>query len=199
MDLIQTDCAINSGNSGGALFNMYGEVIGITNAKLSSGSSGASIDNIGFAIPIDRVKDLIEGIITDGTVDKPYIGVTISALGSDYQRFGLSGVVVQSVEKDSPAEKAGLKEDDIITAANGEPVDENSDLTSAVSKCSEGDSLKLSVTRQGEELEITVTVGIKTQSALADDEDSDEDSVQQDPFGFLPWSNGFGSDSGIDM
>ena len=200
MDLIQTDCAINSGNSGGALFNMYGEVIGITNAKLSSGSSGASIDNIGFAIPIDRVKDLIEGIITDGTVDKPYIGVTISALGSEYQRFGLSGVVVQSVEKDSPAEKAGLKEDDIITAANGEPVDENSDLTSAVSKCSEGDSLKLSVTRQGEELEITVTVGIKTQSALADDEDKgDENSVQQDPFGFLPWSNGFGSDSGIDM
>ena len=125
--------------------------------------------------------------------------MTISALGSEYQRFGLSGVVVQSVEKDSPAEKAGLKEDDIITAANGEPVDENSDLTSAVSKCSEGDSLKLSVTRQGEELEITVTVGIKTQSALADDEDSDEDSVQQDPFGFLPWSNGFGSDSGIDM
>ena len=80
MNLIQTDCAINSGNSGGALFNLYGEVIGITNAKYSSSgsSSEASIDNIGFAIPIDQVRSIFESIITNGYVVKPYIGVTVS-------------------------------------------------------------------------------------------------------------------------
>ena len=79
MDLIQTDCAINSGNSGGALFNLYGEVIGITNAKYSSSSSSstASIDNIGFAIPIDDVLAMVKDIMTDGYVtNKPYIGIT---------------------------------------------------------------------------------------------------------------------------
>ena len=152
MNLIQTDCAINSGNSGGALFNMYGEVIGITNAKLSSSSmSEASIDNIAFAIPIDSVKAVITSIITDGTVERPYIGVTISTLGSEYQRFGLSGVVVQSVEEDSPAEEAGLKADDIITAVNGENITENSDLTAAVLKSRDGDKLTLSVNRQRDE------------------------------------------------
>ena len=75
MDLIQTDCAINSGNSGGALFNLYGEVIGVTNAKYSGSGSGASIDNIGFAIPINRVKSIVESIIEKGYIAKPYIGV----------------------------------------------------------------------------------------------------------------------------
>lgn len=190
MNLIQTDCAINAGNSGGALFNMYGEVIGITNAKLSSSSSGeASIDNIGFAIPIDSVKDMIMSIITSGTVEKPYIGVTISTLGSEYQRFGLSGIVIQSVEEGSPAEKAGLKADDIITAINGEKATENNDLIKAVSKCSGGETLKLTVTRQGETLEIDVKVEVKTQSALNEKtEEPTDDSL--DNFGWLPGFNG---------
>ncbi len=202
MNLIQTDCAINSGNSGGALFNMYGEVIGITNAKLSSSSmSEASIDNIAFAIPIDSVKTAITSIITDGTVERPYIGVTISTLGSEYQRFGLSGVVVQSVEEDSPAEEAGLKADDIITAVNGENITENNDLTAAVLKCRDGDKLTLSVNRQRDELEITVTVRVRKQSALQNDDDDDEPvedySDGMNGFGFFPW--GFGSGSGNPM
>ena len=193
MNLIQTDCAINSGNSGGALFNMYGEVIGITNAKLSNSSMGeASIDNIGFAIPIDDVKAIVSSIIADGTVEKPYIGVTVSTLGSEYRRFGLSGVVIQSVEEDSPAEKAGLKADDVITAVDGKEISQNSDLTAAIAKLSEGDKIKLSVTRQGEELEIEVTVGLKKQSALEKDDSEDEQTEDYfNGYGLFPWS-GFG-------
>lgn len=185
MNLIQTDCAINAGNSGGPLFNMYGEVIGITNAKLSNTSSGeTSIDNIAFAIPIDSIKSMITSIITDGTVEKPYIGVTIATLGSEYQRFGLSGVSVQSVEDGSPAEEAGLKPDDIITAVNGEKITQNSDLTTAVAKSADGDKLRLTVSRQGAEQEITVTVRVRKQSALKDEEekdDNDDGAREQSP------------------
>ena len=113
MNLIQTDCAINSGNSGGALFNLYGEVIGITNAKYSSSSSSseASIDNIGFAIPLNHVKNIVKSIIETGSITKPYIGVTVSSVSSEAQGYGLpTGAAVRSVEADSPAAKAGLEE-----------------------------------------------------------------------------------------
>ena len=91
MDLIQTDCAINSGNSGGALFNLYGEVIGITNAKYSSSSSSstASIDNIGFAIPINHVLSIVKSIIEKGYISKPYVGVSVSDVNQQTQLYGI--------------------------------------------------------------------------------------------------------------
>ena len=105
MNLIQTDCAINSGNSGGALFNLYGEVIGITNAKYSSSGSEASIDNIGFAIPINHIRSIVESIIENGYVAKPYIGVTVRDVGQDAMSLGLpAGAAIKSVTEDSPAE-----------------------------------------------------------------------------------------------
>ena len=92
MDLIQTDCAINSGNSGGALFNLYGEVIGITNAKYSSNSAGeASIDNIGFAIPINDAKGIVKSILEKGYIAKPYIGISIADVSEETQSYGLRG------------------------------------------------------------------------------------------------------------
>ena len=103
MDLIQTDCAINSGNSGGALFNLYGEVIGITNAKYSgSGSSSeASIDNIGFAIPINHVRGIVQSIIENGYIAKPYIGVSVDDVSEETQSYGLpQGAAVKSVTQD---------------------------------------------------------------------------------------------------
>ena len=192
MDLIQTDCAINSGNSGGPLFNMYGEVIGITNAKYSGSgsSSAASIDNIGFAIPINHVKGIVEDIIEDGYITKPYIGVTVTNVSAETQRYGLpQGAAIAGVLEGSPADEAGLKENDIITAANGVELTDRTGLSDAVSACEPGDELVLTVYRQGQVLEITVIVGEQTQSALAQDEES---SSQQGYQGGFPWGFGFG-------
>ena len=120
MNLLQTDCAINSGNSGGALFNLYGEVIGVTNAKYSGSSQGsASIDNIGFAIPLNAIRGIVESIIEKGYVSKPYIGVTVTDTPQEYQFYGLpQGATVRQIEPDSPAAQADLQPGDIITNIN---------------------------------------------------------------------------------
>ena len=192
MELIQTDCAINSGNSGGALFNMYGEVVGITNAKYSSSSSGASIDNIGFAIPVDDIRDIVDSIITNGYIVKPYIGVSVSTVSNEATGYGLpGGASVQQIAEGSPAEKAGLQVNDIITAVNGTEISSSGELVEIVGNCAPGDELTLSVYRQGETLELTLTVGEQSKSAL--EATSNQQSQQQTSpnygggfFGF-PW------------
>ena len=187
MNLIQTDCAINSGNSGGALFNTYGEVIGITNAKYSSnGYNTSSIDNIGFAIPINSVKKIITEIIEDGSITKPYIGVYIYDLGSDYKKFGLTGAVVQKVEENSPAEEAGLKPNDLITKVNGEDIAGSEELRNILAKGNEGDTYTLTVNRSGEIIEIEVTISIKKQAALPEEEKPAQSEQQMQP----PFMNG---------
>ncbi len=170
MNLIQTDCAINSGNSGGALFNLYGEVVGITNAKYSSSSnSEASIDNIGFAIPINDARTIAESIIEKGYVSKPYIGVSVQDVSPEIQSYGLpQGAAVRSVATDSPAEKAGLQVGDIITAVNGTAVTGSNDLIRLVKNSAVGDVMKLTVYRQGATTEISLTVGEQILSAQQD-------------------------------
>ncbi len=190
MNLMQTDCAINSGNSGGALFNLYGEVIGITNAKYSSGSSGeASIDNIGFAIPVNDVRSIIEDIIEKGYISKPYIGISVTDVSAETQSYGLpKGAAVKEVTVDSPAQQAGLKVNDIITHLNGEEVTGSSELVSKVGDAEVGDELKLTVYRQGQTIEITVTVGEQIQSANADKQGQQSQPQQGNQFPFY----GFG-------
>ena len=167
MDLIQTDCAINSGNSGGALFNMYGEVIGITNAKYSSSSGEASIDNIGFAIPINDILPIVESIIEKGYISKPYIGVTVYDVSDEAQLYGIPvGAAVQSVTEGGPAQQAGLQPNDVITAVNGEAITGSSDLVSVVGSHQAGDVLTLTVYRQGQYLELTLTVAEQISSAM---------------------------------
>ncbi len=177
MNLIQTDCAINSGNSGGALFNMYGEVVGITNAKYSSNSMNeASIDNIGFAIPIDSVKDIITSIIEKGYVTKPYIGVSIEDVSEDAAGYGIpSGAAVKAVTEGSPAEKAGLQTGDVIVDADGKEITGSSDLIAAVKSKSAGDTITLKVYRKGEYKNITVTI----EETKQDDTASSEQQTQQ--------------------
>ena len=172
MDLIQTDCAINSGNSGGALFNLYGEVIGITNAKYSSSSSSsASIDNIGFAIPINHVLSIVKSIIEKGYIAKPYVGVSVSDVNQQTQLYGIpAGAAVQAVSDDSPAAEAGLQAGDVITRVNGTEITGSSDLVSLVSEAAIGDTLTMTVYRQGSTMELTVTVGEQVQSALANEQ-----------------------------
>ena len=192
MNLIQTDCAINSGNSGGALFNLYGEVIGITNAKYSGSGSGASIDNIGFAIPINHVRGIVESIIENGYVAKPYIGVTVSDVSEETMGYGLpAGAAVKAVSEDSPAEKAGLQVNDIITAVNGKEISGRTGLSEAVSAASVGDTLTLTVYRQGKTISVNVTVGEQIQSALANEDN--RQSEQQSGYGSLPDFFGFGN------
>ncbi len=180
MELIQTDCAINSGNSGGALFNLYGEVIGITNAKYSGSSgSGASIDNIGFAIPINSVRSIVDSIIEKGYVAKPYIGVMVSDVSDEAISYGTpAGAAVVSVTEGGPAEKAGLQANDIITAVDGKEISGKSGLSSIIADCAAGDKLTLSVYRQGQTLTVTVTVGEQTTSALANQQQQQQQQQQ---------------------
>ena len=181
MNLIQTDTAINSGNSGGALFNMYGEVVGITNAKYSSSglTSEASIDNIGFAIPIDNVKSIIESLIKNGYVIKPYIGISVAEVSSELKDYGVpGGVAVKVVKDDSPAENAGLKVNDVITKVNGKEISSSSELIALVKASSKGDKLDLTVYRNGSYTEITVTVDETKQESNTTESDNTPDSTQ---------------------
>lgn len=188
MNLIQTDCAINSGNSGGALFNLYGEVVGITNAKYSGSSgSGASIDNIGFAIPINSVRSIVDSIIEKGYVTKPYIGVMVSDVGEESTKYGLpEGAAVVSVTEGGPAEKAGIKANDIITEVNGKAISGKSDLSAVISEHAAGDKLTLSIYRQGETLSVTVEIGEQQTSALANEQQSSQQQTMPNGgfFGF---------------
>lgn len=200
MNLIQTDCAINSGNSGGALFNLYGEVIGITNAKYSSSGSSteASIDNIGFAIPINSVRSIVQSIIEKGYISKPYIGVYYDDVDERSQAYGLpAGASIESVVEGSAADTAGLQANDIITKIDDTDISSGSDLADVVGSASPGDILTLTVYRQGETIELTLKVGEQIQSALGEDaqsgtqqQDQDQQNNQSETF---PWGfGGFG-------
>lgn len=186
MNLIQTDCAINSGNSGGALFNLYGEVIGVTNAKYSSSSlSEASIDNIGFAIPINSVRDIVESIIEKGYFAKPYIGLAVSNVSQDALMYGLpEGAAVYTVTENGPAAQAGLQQGDIITMLNGTEITGSTQFVELVEDTKIGDTLTLSVYRQGEILTVTVTVSEQIQSALPQKEGTQHPGYQGDYPGY---------------
>ncbi len=178
MTLIQTDCAINNGNSGGPLFNMYGEVVGITNGKFT----GSAIDNVGFAVPISDIAASVDSIIEKGYIAKPYIGVTVSDVSADALSYGLpKGAAVKDVTKDGPADKAGIQVNDIVTAVNGETITDRHDLSQTVGAAQVGEELTLTVYRQGETLDITVTVEEKTESALPQEEDDSASDAGEDP------------------
>ena len=185
MSLIQTDCAINSGNSGGALFNTRGEVIGITNAKYSaSGYSGeAEIDNIGFAIPINSVKRIVTSIIENGYVLKPYIGIAITPLSEEASSItGIkSGAVVQDVTEDAPAAQAGIMKNDVIVKVGDKDIKDSNDLVQIIAESNPGDVLTFYIYRQGQEIELEIEVGSKTESALKDEEEAEtsDDSAEQ--------------------
>ena len=192
MDLIQTDCAINSGNSGGALFNLYGEVIGITNAKYSSSSmSEASIDNIGFAIPINDAMNIVRSIIEKGYIAKPYIGVSITNVSEETQSYGLpKGAAVKEIVAGSPAEAAGLQVNDIITKANDAEITGSSELVDYIGTCEVGDTVILTVYRQGQTMEISMEIGEKIQSALANEEAAAQEEAQQQQQQTMPQQGG---------
>lgn len=154
-NLFQTDTAINQGNSGGPLVNINGEVIGINTAV----AGGA--ENIGFAIPLNDIKGLIKSVLEKGKLERPYLGVRYVTLTDDYAyQYNLNvkrGAYIapsrsgSAIIAGSPADKAGLKEKDIITKIDGQAIDENNSLISLIGKKSVGDSVSLSVVREGKE------------------------------------------------
>lgn len=148
--MIQTDAAINSGNSGGALFNSRGQLIGIPSMKYTSYGIGATIEGIGMAIPMDVVKPIVEQIIKYGQVTRPKMGVTISTVrGTDEIVSGAlpAGVLVQAVTEGGPAARAGLEPYDIITHVDGERVEQHSELSAVINTRAVGDTVTLRVYR----------------------------------------------------
>ena len=162
MNMIQTDCTINSGNSGGPLFDSYGRVAGITSAKLSNNgqSSQATIEGIGFAIPINDVIDIITDYMQYGYVTgRPSMGITVAEVTQEYQQvFGWpAGVYVNDVEAGSCAERAGLKKGDVITKLGDTGVTTTNELSSAKNRYKAGETTQLTVYRMGEEITLTIT------------------------------------------
>ena len=161
-DMIQTDAAINSGNSGGPLVNAAGEVIGINTA------TSASAENMGFAIPISSVKGMLNQLVETGKAERTYLGVYASAItpeaAKEYNLPVSTGAYLYSpssysaIVKDSPAAKAGLKDKDIVTAVNGVKVGAAGSLADLIGEYKPGDTVQLTVIREGKEMTVNVTL-----------------------------------------
>lgn len=155
--LIQTDAAINSGNSGGALVNSKGQVIGVNTLKLS----GTGIEGMGFAIPINSTKDIYEQLIQYNKVKRPYIGITGRDLDEALAKANnlVTGIYVQSVEDFTGAQKADIRNGDVIIEADGQKVTKMDELNEIKNKHNIGDEMKLKVFRNGSEKELTIILG----------------------------------------
>ena len=169
--LIQTDAAINPGNSGGALLNMKGELIGINEAKTASTPDGSSVDNIGFAIPIDKAESSIKDLMNLPTREKvdesqaSYLGIQGSSVTSDItQLYGIpEGVAVSEVVENGPADAAGIQKGDVITELDGRTISNIEQLQDTLQYYAAGETVKVTVERQEngsyQAEEATVTLG----------------------------------------
>lgn len=168
VSFIQTDVAINQGNSGGPLFNLAGEVIGINSQILSS--SGGS-NGVSFAIPSNVALDVVEQLRETGTVSRGLLGVLIKdvdyALAEAFQMPRPHGAFVDEVQPDSPAERGGVQNDDIIIAFNGREIESSSQLPFYVGQVRPGSSARLTIIRNGEQIEVPVLVGSLPGSGVA--------------------------------
>ena len=166
VNMLQTDAAINSGNSGGPLFNMRGEVVGITTAKYSGTSaSGASIEGLSFAIPIDDLKKSMEDLMTQGYIRSAYLGIRgMDVEAAAVDTYGLpKGAYVESVEPEGAAAAAGVQPKDIITALGDHPVDSFNALARALRAFQAGDRTQITVYRAGQTLVLDITLSERPQ------------------------------------
>ncbi len=203
LNVLQTNCAINPGNSGGPLFDSYGNVIGITTAKYTQSSSGVSAEGLGFALPINDVKNILADLISHGYVTgKPYMGVQVMDVSSEAQRYGITaGAAVSYVAEGSCAQKAGLQANDIITAIDDTAIDSSSALTAALSTgYKAGDTASLTVIRNQQEVKLSITFDEKNAQTEANNQIQQNSQQQQQqpsqgggyyyqwPFGnMFPW------------
>ena len=164
--MLQTDAAINPGNSGGPLFNMLGQVIGITTAKYSgTTSSGASIEGIGFAIPMDDVYDMLEDLRQFGYITGAYLGVSVSDVDQSVANaYGLPmGTLVRQVVEGSCAHKGGIRAKDIIVNLGGYEIKNINDLSRVLRKFKAGEEITVTVHRSGELIQLTLVLDAKPQ------------------------------------
>jgi 2-alkenal reductase len=163
-DLIQTDAAINHGNSGGPLVNLAGQVIGMNTLVVrSAGFTGDQAEGLGFAVAANTVRAISEQLIQTGHVARPYLGIQWEPITPDVARqYGLSvqwGIYITDLGQGSPAAKAGLKRGDIITSLGGVALDETHPFINTLLQFQPGQQLQLSVNRNGQALDLNVTLG----------------------------------------
>lgn len=178
---IQTDASINPGNSGGPLLDLAGRVVGINTAIR------ARANNIGFAVPIDMVKELLPRLIKDGKITRSAIGIVVSSLNAqDVERLGLpddKGALVTKVPPGGPGDRAGIRPDDVITAFEGEPIPNQEKLRWLASLAGVGKSVKVKLRRGRREMEMTVTLNeLPNQPSIETGESTDPDEPEESPF-----------------
>jgi len=177
-DFIQTDAAINPGNSGGALINTNGQVIAINTAILS-GSGGNQ--GIGFAIPVNMARYVMDQIVRTGKVSRAFLGVAIQPITPDiasaFKLNKVQGALIGDVAKDSPAAKAGLKPGDVVTALDGKPIGESRTLQLAIAQMQPGKIVHLTLLRNGQQQDVTVTLGEQPVERTKPESSSESESL----------------------
>src|SRR5690606_33591560 len=172
-DFLQIDAAVNTGNSGGPAFNTKGEVVGVNTAIYSP--NGGNV-GIAFAIPAATVKGIVDQLINSGSVTRGYLGVGIQDVTRDIaDGVGLAdakGAIVSNIAEDGPAGPAGIKSGDIITAVDGDPIDDALDLSRTIARKSPDSAVELKLWRDGAETTVSVTLGKLNEEAVATDEQS---------------------------
>jgi S1-C subfamily serine protease len=168
-DVIQTDAAINPGNSGGPLADMNGQVVGINTLVAAQAEPGVPAQGIGFAIAIDAAQPIAAELVQSGHATHPYLGIAFQWLGGASARQlraqNTQGVVVQQVQSGSPAAKAGLQRGDVITAINGQQLKNETDLPATVNKQKAGDTVQLTVERNGQSQTLSATLAQRPTSS----------------------------------
>ncbi|MCL1878158.1 MAG: trypsin-like peptidase domain-containing protein [Defluviitaleaceae bacterium] len=158
LNVLQTDAAVNRGNSGGPLVNQNGEVVGIVTAKLI----GSDIEGMGYALPINDVRHILDDIIEVGAVRRAFIGIRhdeISEFMRDLFNFPSTGILVQEIIENSPAEDAGIEPLDLITHIDGQRIENFADFQSVLNTVRPGDEITLGIYREGERMEIRLVLG----------------------------------------
>ena len=197
-NMIQVDCSINPGNSGGPLMNLYGEVVGIVSAKYSS-YADTTVEGLGFAIPINDVQSIISDIMENGSVtDKAYMAITAGTMtqqmAAQYKINATEGVFVYSVEDGGAGDKAGLKLGDVITKLNDTQITSMEDLSAAKKGFKAGDTVTLTVLRDGQEITTQLTFDAQPQTT-----DDTTDSSQSSDNGYNNDSNGYNGNGYSDL
>ena len=197
-NMIQVDASINPGNSGGPLMNLYGEVVGIVSAKYSS-YADTTVEGLGFAIPINDVQSIISDIMENGSVtDKAYMAITAGTMtqqmAAQYKINATEGVFVYSVEDGGAGDKAGLKLGDVITKLNDTQITSMEDLSAAKKGFKAGDTVTLTVLRDGQEITTQLTFDAQPQTT-----DDTTDSSQSGDNGYNNGSNGYNGNGYSDL